>query len=73
MTTHWGYVLLIILLGPVAIGLVTYMIVSEWRCWRGTRQWLRTQFPDQFHRATIYGPADPGRVNGPNAKQNVRH
>lgn len=72
MTDHWEYVFLLILLGPVSIGLVTYVVVSEWLCWYGTRHWMRTHFQRWYPATPIYGSADPYRTKGPNAKQNVR-
>ena len=68
MRDHWEF----ILLGVVGcIGLV-YVIAYEWLLWRGTRHWLRTHFPAQYHRSPIYGPADPYRTKGPHSKPNLR-
>lgn len=58
MNTYWELYLLAFVVG---IWLV-YFLVYNWLVWRSTR---RVPPP-------IYGPADPYRMKGPRAKQNVR-
>lgn len=70
MRPYWEFTVLSIIGLTGFSGFTAWKLSFEWFLMRANRRWFYQQMGIQ--RAPIYGPANPYRVQGPNARQNVR-
>ena len=70
LAQSWEWTLLGIILLTGLTGITVYKLCFEWILMRANRRWFYQQLG--IPRTPIYGPANPYRVKGPNARQNVR-
>jgi len=75
MKENWEYSVLGLIGVVGGLALVTYLVAFEYFERQATKRWFQRQLRElqlKRRQVPIYGPADPYRVKGPNARPNLR-